>query len=350
MKVGLIGPYPPPRGGISIHVERLAQALRAQGIAVTVFAIPKKIDKIGRLGKKITAITWLMHFIFCPQMDILHIHLSNWRDRAVIILIARMRKIKTVVTVHSLRDELEQMPMMQAAYMRLVMRQADAIISVGPKENNKLASKFGSSANLRMINPFIAPKIGKTELLQSIQNFMNRHSFIISANGSNMNFFQGQDVYGLDMLVELCFRLTKDYDVGFIFCLTRVTDPAYLQKIHNSIRELHLEASFLLVCDSVELWPILQQSQLFVRPTCTDSYGISIAEAITLGIPSIASDVCQRPEGTILFANRDGDDLYNKVCQVMSDYAKYKKLLENVLVPDCSTEIIKLYRELLSTF
>ena len=55
-----------------------------------------------------------------------------------------------------------------------------------------------------------------------------------------------------------------------------------------------------------------------VRPTCTDGFGVSIQEAITFGCPAVASDVCQRPTGTVVFKNRDMEDFERKVRSILS--------------------------------
>ena len=67
-----------------------------------------------------------------------------------------------------------------------------------------------------------------------------------------------------------------------------------------------------------ELWPLFRKADLMVRPTCTDGYGISIAEALYFDCPAVASDVCVRPEGTLLFNNRDMDDFYEKASDILS--------------------------------
>jgi glycosyltransferase involved in cell wall biosynthesis len=113
------------------------------------------------------------------------------------------------------------------------------------------------------------------------------------------------------------------------------------------IKELNIEKSFLLVTDDMEFWPILQRSNLFIRPTSTDSFGISIAEALTLGVPSIASNVCGRPEGTILFKSRDQEDLYKKVRQVIADYESYRSRVQNWQYENCAPIIQGIYEELI---
>lgn len=346
MRVGLIGPYPPPRGGVSVHINRLEEALREQGVTVTIFDCDRARNSGGRFVKKLSKIRWLFQFLICPRVDIFHIHSSLWRDRASIILIAKIRKMKTVLTLHSLRDELDKKHILQSMYVAYAINHADYIIAVGENEKNKLVKQFNCEARLSILPAFIPPRRVNLELPEYIFEFIRNHGFIISANGSNLNFYQGLDIYGLDMLVELCSWLNREIKVGFIYCLSRVTNTVYYEKIWDRIRELHLEDSFLIVTENFELWPILEKSHLFVRPSCTDSYGVSVAEALSLGIPSIASDVCKRPEGSILFKNRNSEDLQTKIREVIMNYDLHRISVQNVQIEDCTPSILKIYQNL----
>ena len=48
-----------------------------------------------------------------------------------------------------------------------------------------------------------------------------------------------------------------------------------------------------------------------------DGYGITIQESLDLGVVPIASNVCKRPKGTILFENGNKTDLLKKVNYVL---------------------------------
>ncbi|EKO3701887.1 glycosyltransferase [Vibrio metschnikovii] len=113
------------------------------------------------------------------------------------------------------------------------------------------------------------------------------------------------------------------------------------------IKEYGLENNFLFVNENISLYPVLKSSSIFIRPTFYDSYGISVGEALSIGIPSIASDVCKRTEGAIIFKNRSIDDLYLKVKSVLSNPSRYKDRLVNIKVPDNSEELLNLYKKLL---
>lgn len=348
MNVALIGPYPPPRGGVSTHIKRLEDALQDNGVKITIFNANLENTGGGRIKRKLNHLRWLFQIFTCARMDILHIHLSSWWERALIIFFGRLRGIKTVVTFHSLRDEFDKMRVWQRLCSNYVLRKADVLIAAGENVKKALVEHFDCEDKLTVFVPFIPPKRIEKNIPIILQQFIRKHRFIISANASNMNFYQGSEIYGLDMLVELCGRLRPQLDVGFVYCLTRLTDKPYLKKIRARIKELRIENAFLIVLDDTEFWPVLEKSHIFIRPTSTDSYGISVAEALTLGIPAIASDVCKRPEGTIIFRKRDHEDLYVKVCDVINNYEQHKSMVKHLEFEDCVLTMLNIYQQLVT--
>ncbi len=89
------------------------------------------------------------------------------------------------------------------------------------------------------------------------------------------------------------------------------------------------------------------KSHVFLRPTNTDGDANSLREALFFRVPSVASDVCPRPEGTILFRNRDISDLTAKVEELLENYETHKKALEGLNIEDNSLKLIELYRGLM---
>ena len=63
-------------------------------------------------------------------------------------------------------------------------------------------------------------------------------------------------------------------------------------------------------------------------------------------MPSIASNVVPRPEGTILFENRGIDDFTSKVRDVLDNYKEHKKRLEMITLEDNAEKIINIYQKL----
>ncbi len=199
-----------------------------------------------------------------------------------------------------------------------------------------------------IIPAFIPPTLnGQGDVPRDVKIFVNERHPVIVANAYKLVFFKGQDLYGLDMCLELCARLKEYYwNVGLIFALPDVGDKRYFGRIKQSIANRGMEDNILFVDKPCEFYPILRQCDVFVRPTCVDDYGVSIAEAGYFGIPAVASSVCLRPPATMLFKNRDIDDFTNKVQDVLSDYAHYRDGLSGVKFVDTVGELVKVYRGL----
>ena len=98
-------------------------------------------------------------------------------------------------------------------------------------------------------------------------------------------------------------------------------------------KELGLEDSFILIEESLaEVYPLLLVSHVFIRPTNTDGNSVSVKEALWFGCQVIASDAVVRPEEVILFANRDSNDLANKIALQIANinFLPLKDRLNNI--------------------
>lgn len=168
-------------------------------------------------------------------------------------------------------------------------------------------------------NAFFPPPLGEESAIElsydsTTMKFVGDRSPIVIANASRVAFHNNQDLYGLDLCVELTARLKQAFpNIGFLFALADETGHIdYVEKIKARIRELDITENFHFMVGQKELWPLFKKADLMVRPTNTDGDGISIHEAIYFHCPAIASDVCERAKGTTLFKNRDIDDLEKK--------------------------------------
>jgi len=347
MKVALFGTYPPPIGGTSIYIKRLADFLSDNNINIAVYDThgngikDKNYVKKIRYNKK-----WLIRYLFTISEDIIHSHTHSWKDRAALVFISRMRRKKIIFTFHSLREERNDLTIFEKILVKYVLKKSNIILTAGENERNKLLKWGGINANVRVIPTFIPPKREKFYIPMFIKKFINAHKIIITANGSNMNFYKGDDLYGLDMFIDLCAKLKKDYDIGFIYCLTEITDKNYYNKIINLINDFKLQDNFILVNENIELWPIIEKSNLFIRPSNSDGDSISVREALYYRVPVIASDVIIRPEGIILFKSRDNKDLYNKVVSVLDNYNIIKEKIVKIKAKDYAREILEIYKQI----
>ena len=230
--------------------------------------------------------------------------------------------------------------------MALSLNSFDVIICVKKGDKEYLKAK-GVNKPVLEVPAFIFPFDDELTIIPKyILDFISSKKFVISANASLIQFYDHKDLYGIDMCIDLIEMLNANKkDIGMVFCLPSINDALYFNKLQNLIIDKGIERNFLFVNEKIELYPIIQRSQLFLRPTNTDGDAVSIREALLYKTPTIASDICVRPKGTILFKTRDINDLYNKTVDVINNYEKAKERLGSIELKDNALKLLKIYEE-----
>ena len=349
LKVAIIGPYPPPYGGISTYVQRMHYCLRKRNIEHIIYT---NIDDVkANLVNIVKTKKWFLKYLCTAKEDVLHFHNIDWRER-VLMSLMRFRGKKVILTIHgkSLEDQIRQNGWLKRRILIYSLKNISNIVVVNPKIKSLLISHGIKPDNVECITPFVPPTIINEDIAQipqKIWGFIDTHKPIVSANASKIVFYDNYDLYGIDMCIDLCGYLKKDYpQIGFIFFLPDIGDYEYFNKMKEKINEKRLDDNFLFQTKPCQMYPVIMKSDIFVRPTNTDGYGISVAEAIYFKVPSVASNVCQRPEGTILFKNRDISDFTAKVNDVLSNYEFHKNRIEDIELGNYVEELLEMYNKL----
>jgi len=304
-----IGALPPPLGGISIYLYRLQKYSNTDTVVDEIQL--NKIQFVKLLLKK------NKHFVY---------HSPNLIRRLLVYLFSSIMGNQFTIVSHGdgLKNSYINSNMFIKYLIKRMLKKATSIQTV----NHKIADFLVQVLNIEKDkiytqHAFLPPPLEDEKAILStyekeLLDFVEQNRPLIIANASSIAWYKEQDLYGLDMCVQLVDNLKKEYpNIGLVFALANIGDEAYYQKIGLKIKQLKLEQSVYFMTGQKELWPLFKKANVMVRPTCSDGYGISIAEALYFKCPAVASDVCDRPEGTVLFENRDQNGFYDKVREVL---------------------------------
>ena len=352
--MALIGPCPPPYGGIAIHVRRLREQLTESGWECMVYDLVRQREL---RGAEVTAIKnarlWPLRYFFTASENVIHYIYSGWELGILVGMMGFLGK-KTVVSIvgDDLKDHLMKGGWFRKQLLSFALKRYACIIAVNPEINQLLLSTGIRPERIEVITPFLPPVVSneaQNEIPGEIWRFIDSHKPVISANAFKIRFYNGIDLYGLDMCIELCVKLKSTYpEVGFVFCLPDIGDEGYFTRMRQEIRDKGIEDNFLFVTQPLdEVYPIWQKSDVFVRPTNTDGDSVSLREALYLKTPSVASDVISRPEGTVLFKNRNIDSFTESVEYVLRNYKQLKADMESLEVKSGFSQILEVYGRLL---
>ena len=348
--MALIGPYPPPYGGVSVHIQRLMPFLEKENINYVIYnlghkGVPYSESSIPKVINIKYPKLWIIWYFFFSKEYLIHNHYSYWIMAVISGLMSVIGK-KMVITIHT--KEFFNDNRLKRKLIVFALKKYSLIIAVNKNIKNLCLSEGVNKSNIVVIPAFISPLFNHNDIMEinkDVKEFIDIHSPIISANAHTIEFIKNQEVYGIDTCIDLCEIIIKNHkNIGFIFLLSKIGDNEYFEKMKQKIVDKNLQDNFKLINISCKFYPILMKSDLFIRPTITDGDAISVREALSLGVPTIASDVVQRPIGTILFKNGDINDLNSKVKIILEDLELYKKDLSKINFDDNSNTILDLYK------
>lgn len=345
IKIELWGTYPPPFGGVTIHIKRLFAYLKEQKEFVCSVA-----NFNGTVDDPKEHIVKIKHPVFVflklpfQKRRLIHFHSRQILGWALLRLLG-FRHLKIITLHNQILRKLEGNFKRKLATFGL--NGFDRILLNDQDYGEFLNSTFKvPKEKMRFVPAFIPPlKSEYRGVPQEILNFRKKKTFVISANAWMLVRIGGKDLYGAATLIDLVKRLKDDgMDVGLVFVLPQIGDEEYFSIIQQKIDQDKLKEEILIfnrpIPNAFEVWGI---SDLFVRPTMMDIEGISIKESLMMGTPVVASDVCARPVQCHIYPYGDLDKLVTLSEQILVNRERVTDFEES-----SAEQIVNEYKSLLT--
>jgi len=306
----LIGPVPPPVGGVTIHVERLSKWLKSLNFDHNHYDLRKE-----GVWKAVWAIT---------KHKLCHIHQSNVFVLFFLVLCAKFSTTISFITIHG---DLLLYNGLKRVFLRLAIWLADVPILLNESSFNKA---LAINNNAKLISSFILPTENDKLPFEMISNIQNRSigmSHVVITNAYDYAFDdRGREIYGIFELIE--FFLKKKI-------LLIVSDPSgnYKKAAESNYSENQLR-HVLFLDKPHSFFSAIDFADMFIRNTVTDGDSISIHEALFLGKPVWATKVVPRPKHVFLY--KDLKEISFDVSRSTNEYDKQTEV-------DKLIELYKIY-------
>lgn len=317
-KIAIIGSYPPPYGGISVHIKRMTDLLPKD--TFTLFDQrnnkPEHIHSIGFRGK-IKFIKAIL--LTSSKYKIIHHHTPDKYMRLLLCLLGLVKK-NIFLHIHGagLTDILGERSLLSFLFKKLLKY----VHIIG--DNERICSYLGkyNPRSIREIDAFVPP-IFNNEIFNDFVKKVNipDAKIVISFMGW-FSSYNNEDLYGFDLALKALDILRKEYklDAIIIASVNGIVDDSIHKQFLDNREKLHLDDKFILINEELkEIWPVFLISDVFIRPTNTDGNSISLKEALWFECSTIASDVVPRPQDVVLFKNRDYIDLAKKIYMISQE-------------------------------
>jgi len=309
-KIAIIGSYPPPFGGISVHIQRVVALLNHDEYVLYNTSPNGYANAIQFYGKSKLYI--IFTFLF-KNFRLIHHHTSNKLVRILLCLLGYFKK-NIYLHIHGASLEEYFLDKSLSSFLLKKMIKNVSIIADNSKILN-LAKPY-LPRHIYQIDAFLPP-LYKEEIYKSFEKQIPapKAKIIISMVGW-FKEFRNTDLYGFDMALEALHKLRVEHniDVAFLASVNGITSHRLYDQFVYKLSEFKLEKYFLLITDELEeIWPIYLRSDIFIRPTISDGSSVALLEAMWFEAKTIASDSVPRPEGVTIFKNRDVDDMTERI-------------------------------------
>lgn len=298
IKVLMVGNHPSVKGGItSVIGQLLDYDWQSDGIDISF--IPTYIEKNNIINKIIYFIKAYIKIIkqfFFNKPDVVHIHMSykgSFERKFIIHKLCKKFKVPDVIHLHGseFKKWYNESNVIMQKKIRKLLCESDSFIVLGDKWNESIRNIEPTTKTVVVSNTIHIPKEcvkwncknvqvlflgvlikrkGVADLLQAISylkqnNKISNVKFVIAGSGDEEN-----------SLKEMCDRLQINSNVDFVgWTIGKKKDD------------------------------LIKTSQLLVLPSYNEGLPVAILEAISYGLPIIATDV-----GDISSAVKDGINGY----------------------------------------
>jgi glycosyltransferase involved in cell wall biosynthesis len=353
----VLGPVPPPVGGVSMHLSRLVPVLQSAGFRVGVlnhFGSTEAPYVVASLNRN------PFNYLRLPRRfraRLMHYHHSRWST--LIALAAGMRRDGTryVITAHApdVCDQLDLRLPVVPRLTRWALRRFDLAVAV----NETIAARLrGAIPELRVevVPAFLDASVDEAVSYDpAIEAFLDSGRVVLVAAYRVQFLRDGRDMYGLDTAAAGFAALAREReDVRLALFIAQGPSGRrtrrHLERVTGQLADARL-AGRTIVAFGLPLVPAFRHDVVLLRPTRSDGDALSVREALAAGVPVVASDVVPRPDGVVTFAAED----LGALCTALASVLDAEPRVSRAAAPPAAEvggafvdRLIALYREQLA--
>ncbi len=345
MKVLLLGPYPPPHGGVQTNLVAIRQYLLGLGVPCLVINLTRhrQEERDGLYFPR--SARELIGLLLRLDYDIVHLHFGGDLHRRLLMLALLAGCLpgrRAVLTFHSggYPSSVAGKQTGRWSLAGLALRSLDRLIGV----NEELAAFFERLGiprrKIRVLCPFTDARFDPSVPLPAKVNFF------LGAHQPRLVTVSGlESEYDLPLQINGMEEIIAAHPQAGLLILGTGSREAELRAL---IESKHYAKSILLAGDAPHAATLraVSAADLFLRTTLYDGDSISVREALAIGVPTVVTDNGMRPPGVRLFPIGNQGAMVRLVLDTLHDpgprraevgassagldevYAIYKELIE----------------------
>ena len=343
MRIGLIGPLPPPSGGMANQTLQLHDLLKGEGLSVELVQTnqaykPAWVASMPVLRAGFRLIAYMVHlWKLAGRSDVIHIMAnSGWSWHlfaSPAVWIAKCRHVPTIVNYRGGKAE----KFLQKS-VRIVKPTLNATTRI------VVPSRFLSA----VFNKFDV----ETSIIANIidTSRFNNHQ-LNSNNGYGPHILVArnlEEIYDNAMAIQAFGRILEQYPNATLTIAGTGPEKNNLVDLAEKLG-LTDKVTFTGRVDREQMPDLYRSANIMLNPSQVDNMPNSILEALASSIPVVSTNVGGIPymvdhEKNVLLVNsRDDQAMADEVCRVLSDDQLRSRLINAglELVKTCSWPVVR---------
>lgn len=334
----LVGPLPPPVGGVASYVYRLALLLAENGVECTVLDAYPADGKTGTAGVRHVEfngpVRWLRVALFIRRVTrssdcVVHLHFSRVVGRFLLVsLFCVRRRLVFFLTLHN-GDQAagwrEATPIQRVA-ARIALSRISKLIALSHEQLDFYrsigipAGRLDRWADAIPIGVSADPGLLPPEVVEIRAVEDGGDPSVLVTSG------YPRPTYGYELCLELLDRLSERFDTRLVVCLYgESSTSAYERQLRDRL-STHPRATLVGPMPVEAFLALLARASAYLRPSDEDSYGLAISDALDVGTPCLASDVCARDPRCEIFPTGDRDAFFASAAAIVERGRSFGRL------------------------
>lgn len=347
-KIGMIGILPPPYGGRATYFKKLYENLsNVYGKEnIDLYLLNREGDY--SLNFKTNNVKLVIWHTLIKKYAIIHTNDENYNYIFILGLLKKITKTKLILTHHNVRYNPKEFNKLKFFIFKRAINYVDLNMVVGNKEFKELSQYVEVDQNIIEVSPYIESLQGN---IKPLKKNIEQGCLIFGWNGA-IRFFENKDIYGLDICVKSFCDLKNTFpNIKLILSIldfkNDLIGQSYLEEVLKNVPKNVLK-DIEIIADGVEPEIFRNKIDVLLRLNYSDSFGLSVIECLSEGIPVIASDVCVRPKGCRTFSNRNELELENELHYMMNHYEEIYNEISKYDYKGSLREILKVYEHMMN--
>lgn len=321
--VALVGPFPPPYGGMGVYLSCIEAGLRQEGLVP--LRIPVPYAKVGgwrRNAGRFAIFVRAASTVLRRRPDVVHCVTGsqpNLFGNILPLVAAQLVRRPSVLSIAG-----GEFPAAVTNYrgarrrlVRFILRRPQMVVACNAEIARALRtigvcdSKISVRSNAL---PLRLDSRAAQTLPTAVEDFADTHDPLLASTSGWYDLYGSQDLVAA--VQEL--RESDHPRLGLVLMVKSGGDPDFRAGFLDTLAKDGLREAITVREDEPSVFAIMRRADAFVRTPHHEGDAISVREALAVDTPVIASDVGMRPSGVVRYRPADPGDLAARLRETLS--------------------------------